>query len=87
MERFHQTRFSLYVIDLDMAASDGLSMFAITLTGQDDDHPPVIVGCTRNIEETSGAWADRSMFAALLPAPFRPEQLLAVANEALSTAA
>jgi CheY-like chemotaxis protein len=88
MERFRQTRFALYVIDLDMAASDGLSMFKITLTGRDDDHPPAIIGCTRTgMLPANGPWTDERVFSVLLPTPFRPQQLLEAAEAALETAA
>lgn len=87
MERFRETRFSLYVIDLDMAASDGLSMFKITLTGRDDGRQPVIIGCTRTGKmPADGPWSDEHLFSILLPTPFRPQQLLEAAEEALETA-
>jgi CheY-like chemotaxis protein len=87
MERFRETRFSLYVIDLDMAASDGLAMFKITLTGRDDNHPPVIIGCTRSgYLPKNSPWSDESIFSSLLPTPFRPQQLLEAAAAALETA-
>ena len=87
MERFRETRFSLYVVDLDMAASDGLSMFKITLTGRDDSHPPVIIGCTRTGKlPADGPWADELLFSTLLPTPFRPQQLLEAANAAVEMA-
>ena len=87
MERFRETRFSLYVIDLDMAASDGLSMFKITLTGREDNVPPVIIGCTRTGRlPIDGPWADELLFSVLLPTPFRPQQLLEAANAAVETA-
>lgn len=87
MERFRQTRFSLYVIDLDMPPSDGLSMFAITLTGVDDSQPPSIIGCTRSGQlPADGPWPDEDLFSSLLQTPFRPQQLLDVAEAALETA-
>ena len=86
MERFRETRFSLYVIDLDMAASDGLAMFKITLTGRDDGRQPVIIGCTRTGKmPADGPWSDEHLFSTLLPTPFRPQQLLEAAEEALET--
>jgi CheY-like chemotaxis protein len=87
MDRFHQTRFSLYVIDLDMPPSDGLSMFAITLTGGDGERAPSIIGCTRSGRPPAdGPWSDEDKFSILLPAPFRPQQLLEAAEAALETA-
>jgi CheY-like chemotaxis protein len=87
MYRFHDTRFSLYVIDLDMPPSDGLSMFAITLTGGRTDQAPAIIGCTRSGRPpTDGPWSDDGIFTTLLPTPFRPQQLLDVAEAALETA-
>jgi CheY-like chemotaxis protein len=88
MERFRQTRFSLYVIDLDMPSTDGLSMFAITLMGGEDGLPPSIIGCTRTGRAPAdGPWADEEFFSSLLPTPFRPQQLLDAAETALGTAA
>lgn len=87
MERFRQTRFSLYVIDLDMPPSDGLSMFAITLTGADDERAPSVIGCTRSGGlPPGGPWTDQSVFSSLLPTPFRPQQLLEAAEAALEPA-
>jgi CheY-like chemotaxis protein len=88
MERFRQTRFSLYVIDLDMPSTDGLSMFAITLMGGEDGPPPSIIGCTRTGRAPAdGPWADEEFFSSLLPTPVRPQQLLDAAETALGTAA
>ena len=73
MERFRESRFSLYVIDLDMPTSDGLAMFAITLTGGYDEDAPVIIGCTRSgAAPTTGPWSDERIFSSLLLTPFRP---------------
>ena len=88
MDRFHATRFSLYVIDLDMPPSDGLSMFAITLTGTNDERPPVIIGCTHSGSlQADGPWSNRRAFAAVLVKPFRPMELLGAATTSLETAA
>ncbi|HEX5006566.1 MAG TPA: hypothetical protein VFV70_05605 [Hyphomonadaceae bacterium] len=86
MERFRETRFSLYVIDLDMAASDDLSMFRITLTGREDHARPAIIGCTRTgVGPAKGPWADERLLFVLLPTPFRPQQLLEAANAVVET--
>ena len=87
IDRFRHTRFSLYVIDLDMTPSDGLSMFAITMKGGDDERAPAIIGCTRSgVVPPDSPWSDERSFSTLLPTPFRPQQLLEAAEAALETA-
>ena len=88
MDRFRHTRFALYVIDLDMPPSDGLSMFAITFRANEDERAPAVIGCTRSGGAPSdGPWSDERIFSTLLPTPFRPQQLLEAAEAALQTAA
>ena len=86
MDRLSEKSFSIYVIDLDMPASDGLAMFAITLMGGSRDPSPVVIGCSRNLDEgvRPGPWG-RDAFAALLPKPFHPDELLAATKTALES--
>src|SRR5262245_10200829 len=79
-------RFDLYVIDLDMPLSDGLAIFAITLTGGDRGSSPPIIGYSR--EPTTALdrapWAG-ARFAAVLQKPFQPDEIIAAAKATLET--
>jgi CheY-like chemotaxis protein len=87
IDRFHETRFALYVVDLDMAASDALSMFAIITKSRSSESAPAILGCARSGQlPADGPWSDKGVLAAILPSPFRPQQLLEAAEFALETA-
>lgn len=86
IEHLRRHRFPLYVVDVDMARTDGLPMFAIALNGDGPGHaPPTIVGCTRSGGRLSSdsPWSDPAIFAILLPTPFRPAELLEAAEAAL----
>ena len=86
MEHLRQHRFSLYVVDVDMARTDGLAMFAIALNGDGAGRaPPTIIGCTRSGGRLSSdsPWSDPAIFSVLLPTPFRPAELLEAAESAL----
>jgi CheY-like chemotaxis protein len=87
MDRFHETRFALYVIDLDMEASDALSMFAIISKDGDRDRTPAIIGCSRSgLLPAGGPWSEKGVLATVLSSPFRPQQLLDAAEAVLETA-
>jgi DNA-binding response OmpR family regulator len=85
MDRLAERRFDLYVIDLDMPASDGLTIFAISLMGGTRDPSPMVIGLSAAGESARRAsgWTDRSALFAELPKPFHPDELIATAKAAL----
>jgi DNA-binding response OmpR family regulator len=85
MDRLSERLFDIYAVDLDMPASDGMAIFAITLTGGFRDPSPVVVGISSRSEEEdrTGPWANGANLAALIAKPFRPDDLIAAAHAAL----
>jgi len=87
MDRLSERLFDIYAVDLDMPASDGMAIFAITLTGGFCDPSPVVVGISSRSEEEvrAGPWATGAKLAALIAKPFRPDDLIAAADAAFPT--
>ena len=86
MDRLYERLFDIYVIDLDMQTSDGMSIFAITLSGGLRDPSPIVIGISSR-PETEGRnapWNETLNLAALIPKPFRPSDLIAAADAALA---
>ena len=86
MDCLSERLFDVYLIDLDIAASDGLSIFAITLTGGFRDPSPVLVGISDKPGEEviRPPWGDATSFAALFAKPFRPDDLIVAVETALA---
>lgn len=83
MDRLSERSFDLCVVDLDMPQSDGMTIFALTLTGGYRNPRPVIVGCTqRPGNPPPTVWTDEQSLAAVLETPFRPEDLMAAVDKA-----
>lgn len=85
MDRLSDRLFDLYLVDLDMAPSDGMAIFAITLTGGYRGSAPSVIGISARSETDAriGPWADSSGLVALIGKPFRPEDVIAAADAAL----
>ena len=88
MDRLTEKAFALYVLDLDMQPSDGLAIFAVTLFGGYRDASPVVIGYSGRAagEQPRGAWPADAEFAALLPKPFHPAELVMAAQRVLDSA-
>jgi two-component system, sensor histidine kinase len=86
MDCLSERMFDLYLVDLDIASSDGMAIFAITLTGGFRDPSPVIVGVSDQPQEEAvrPPWGDATSFAALFAKPFRPDDLIAAVETALA---
>jgi CheY-like chemotaxis protein len=85
VDRVTERLFALYVIDLDMPLTDGVSIFAIALYGMDPS--PVVLGWTTRPEHPRrGVWAPDS-FAGVIGTPFRPDDLAAAARAAVGATA
>ena len=86
MDRLYERLFDIYVIDLDMQTSDGMSIFAITLFGGLRDPSPVVIGISSRpeAEARKAPWNETLDLAALIPKPFQPNDLIAAADAALA---
>jgi CheY-like chemotaxis protein len=86
MDCLSERMFDLYLVDLDMALSDGVAIFAVTLTGGFRDPSPVLIGLAGRPQEQAlkPPWGDVSNFSALFAKPFRPDDLIAAAETALA---
>jgi DNA-binding response OmpR family regulator len=86
IDLLHERLFDIYVIDLDMPASDGNAIFAITLFGGLCDPSPAVIGVSSRpeAEARKGPWNETLDLAALIPKPFRPGDLIAAAEAALA---
>jgi CheY-like chemotaxis protein len=83
VDRISERLFALYVIDLDMPQSDGVSIFSIAMMGRDPS--PIVIGFSRRpeAETCTGAWRSTA-FSAVLSLPFTPDVLAAAAEAALA---
>jgi CheY-like chemotaxis protein len=83
VDRLSERLFALYVVDLDMPQSDGVSIFAIAMNGRDPS--PVAIGFSRRPEAEArmGAWSSTA-FSAVLSLPFSPDALASAAREAMA---
>jgi DNA-binding response OmpR family regulator len=86
MDRLYERLFDIYVIDLDQQTSDGMSIFAITLFGGLRDPSPVVIGISSRTETEArkAPWNETLNLAALIPKPFRPNDLIAAADAVLA---
>jgi CheY-like chemotaxis protein len=86
MDCLSERMFDLYLVDLDIAPSDGMAIFAVTLTGGFRDPSPVLIGIAEQPQKQAlkAPWGDASTFAALFAKPFRPDDLIAAAEAALA---
>jgi len=77
--------FALYIVDLDMAANDGLAIFAIALAGRDQQASQAVIGCSEAPDEAMRRepWAGTKLFARLTK-PFQPADIIAAAESALA---
>jgi len=84
VDRLSERLFPLYVVDLDMPQSDGVSIFAIAMQGRDPS--PITIGFSRRAEAEArgGAWSSTA-FSAVLCLPFAPDALASAASDALAT--
>ena len=84
IDRITGRLFDLYVIDLDMPVTDGVSIFAIALYGKDAS--PMVIGCSQRPDQASkGVWMPDSM-ATVIGLPFAPDTLIAAARAAVGEA-
>jgi CheY-like chemotaxis protein len=83
IDRLSERLFALYVVDLDMPQSDGVSIFAIAMQGRDPS--PVAIGFSRRPEAEAcmGAWSSTA-FSAVLSLPFMPDVLASAALDAVA---
>jgi CheY-like chemotaxis protein len=83
VDRLSERLFGLYVIDLDMPQSDGVSIFAVTMNGRDPS--PVAIGFSKRpeAEARAGAWSSTAFFS-VLSLPFPPDSLAATARAAVA---
>jgi CheY-like chemotaxis protein len=83
IDRLSERLFALYVVDLDMPQSDGVSIFAIAMQGRDPS--PITIGFSRRpeAEARTGAWSSTA-FSAVLSLPFPPDALTGAAEAALA---
>ena len=83
MDLISDRSFALYIVDLDMAANDGLAIFAIALAGS--GHEGSVIGCSEAPEEAvrREPWAGTKLFARLAK-PFQPADIIAAAEAALA---
>jgi CheY-like chemotaxis protein len=83
VDRLSERLFALYVIDLDMPQSDGVSIFAIAMQGRDPS--PIAIGLSRRPEAEAlmGAWSSTA-FSEVLSLPFAPDALARAARDALA---
>jgi len=86
MDRLSERLFDVYVIDLDMQTSDGMAIFAISLFGGLLDPSPIVIGVSSRPEAEArvGPWNEVLDLAALIPKPFRPEDLIAAVDAAFA---
>src|SRR5689334_17354105 len=65
LDRLSERLFALYVVDLDMPQSDGMSIFAIAMKGRDPS--PVTIGFSRrpDAEARAGAWSSTAFWSVL----------------------
>lgn len=82
-DRLSEQLFALYVIDLDMIQSDGVSIFSITLAGRDPK--PLVIGFSKRPEAQArtGVWSS-TPFSAVLSLPYAPDVLAGAAEAALA---
>ncbi len=82
MDRLSERLFDIYAVDLDLPASEGMSIFAVTLTGGFRDPSPVVIGISARPEQEArtGPWANAASLAAMISKPFHPDELIAAAN-------
>lgn len=85
VDRLSERLFDICAVDLDMPASDGMSVFAVTLAGGFRDPSPVVIGISAwpEPEARKGPWANAASFAAMIGKPFHPDELIAAADAAL----
>jgi CheY-like chemotaxis protein len=69
IDRLSERLFALYVVDLDMPQSDGISIFAIARRPE--------------AEARTGAWSS-TLFSEVLSLPFAPDVLAGAAQAALA---
>ncbi|HEV7694070.1 MAG TPA: response regulator [Hyphomonadaceae bacterium] len=83
IDRLSERLFALYVVDLDMPQSDGISIFAIAMQGRDPS--PIAIGFSRRpeAEARTGAWSS-TLFSEVLSLPFAPDVLAGAAQAALA---
>jgi len=83
IDRLSERLFALYVVDLDMPQSDGVSIFAIAMQGRDPS--PVTIGLSRRPEAEArmGAWSS-TLFSEVLPLPVQPDVLASAARDAVA---
>ena len=83
LDRLSERLFALYLVDLDMPQSDGVSIFAIAMKGRDPS--PITIGFSRRPEAEAriGAWSSTA-FSAVLSLPFSHDALALAAREAVS---
>lgn len=87
MDRLSERSFDLCIVDLDIPKSDGMTIFALTLTGGYRSPSPIIIGCTdRPNDPPPGVWADADALAATLAKPFKPEDLTRLIEAVFSSA-
>jgi CheY-like chemotaxis protein len=86
MDCLSERLFDLYLIDLDTSSTDGMAMFAVTLTGGFRDASPVLIGVSDRPQEQAlkHPWGDPSSFAALFTKPFQPGDVIAAVEKALA---
>ncbi|HVY88092.1 MAG TPA: response regulator [Hyphomonadaceae bacterium] len=86
MDRLAERSFDFYVVDLDMPSSDGLAIFAISLTGGVRGPSPAVIGLTAGEEDSTkpGPWGEATLLARL-PKPFHPDELVAAAQAILKS--
>jgi two-component system chemotaxis response regulator CheY len=77
MDRISERSFDLCFIDLDMPQSDGMAIFALTLTGGYRNPIPLMVGCSAKPNDPPrSVWTEEQALSAILPKPFRPQELM-----------
>jgi two-component system response regulator ResD len=83
LETLSENQFDLCLVDLDMPPSDGMTIFALTLTGGYRKPAPAVIGVSRHSgRQRAGVWAEDATLVGVLGKPFRPEELLALVRDA-----
>ena len=83
VDRISERLFAIYVIDLDMPQSEGVSILAVAMTARDPSLVAVGFSHRSEAEAMTGAWRS-TPFSAVLSLPFPPDALAGAARNAMA---